>query len=114
MINFSLYCSDGHEFEAWFRDSGAYDIQKAGGEVTCPLCGSSKIEKALMAPGLGAASVGKRRTADTQQVFQPGDGETQIKSIIKKLRKHVEENADYVGNKFAEEARRMVDRTFSS
>ncbi|MBZ0215134.1 MAG: DUF1178 family protein, partial [Fimbriimonadaceae bacterium] len=72
MIKFSLCCSDGHDFEAWFPDSAAFDSQKKGGEVLCPRCGSAKVEKALMAPGLGAASVGKNRGKDRQQVFQPG------------------------------------------
>lgn len=109
MIKFSLYCPDGHDFEAWFRDSAAFDDQKENGEVLCPQCSSPNVEKALMAPGLGAASVGKRG-GNKQPSFQPagpGVSGNQTKEMILKLRKHVEANADYVGDKFADEARKI-------
>ncbi len=107
MIKFSLRCDEGHEFEAWFRDSASFEGQRASKEVTCPVCRSAHVEKALMAPGLGAVSVGKDRKKESNQVFQPSDDKAQVKSLIQKLRRHVEENADYVGDKFAEEARRI-------
>lgn len=99
MILYSLKCNKGHEFEAWFRDSAAYDKQAAGGKVLCPDCGSRKVAKAPMAPRL-ASSEKKDKAEEQRQAAE-------AMKVLRELREHVEKNADYVGDKFAEEARRI-------
>ena len=94
MIAYALRCHKGHEFDGWFRDSAAFDQQCRGGHLSCPSCNSVRIEKAIMAP---AVSGTKNRTETAAQMRQFATG----------LRKYVQENADYVGPKFAEEARRI-------
>ena len=56
MIRYSLACKKGHSFESWFQSSDAYDAQEKRGLISCPICGSTKVEKALMAPKLGSSS----------------------------------------------------------
>jgi len=92
MIVYDLRCRKGHGFEAWFRDSAAYDEQAAAGKVSCPTCGSRRIEKAPMAP-----RVAKGRP----------DAEVAILRAAREVRRKVEENCDYVGPDFAEEARKI-------
>jgi len=98
MILFKLHCEASHEFEAWFRDSSAYERQRGRGQVACPECGSSAVEKAVMAPHLGRA---KRSVAARQP------GPTEIRQKLQELRRHVEANCEHVGPRFAEEARRI-------
>lgn len=95
MIKYDLQCRKGHAFEAWFRDSEAYDEQVEAGEVACPHCRSRKVEKAVMAPrlGKGAEARAKEVAAMRQQ--------------LQELRDKVEANCDYVGPQFAEEARKI-------
>jgi len=93
MIKFSLRCSEDHEFEAWFRDGATYEAQTAAGEIACPECGDTEIEKAPMAPRLG------RSKSEPSQ--------TEIRRMLQQVRKHVETNCEYVGNKFADEARKI-------
>ena len=95
MIAFDLRCADGHVFETWFRDGGAYDSQVAAGDIVCPVCGSSKIAKAPMAPNLvrGAA----RETQRAGQAMR----------FLRALHDHVEKNFDDVGQRFPEEARKI-------
>jgi len=96
VIAYSLRCHKGHEFEGWFRDSAAFDAQSGSGHLTCPSCNSAKIEKAIMAPAVtGTKKTARKAEAKQMQQFATG------------LRKYVEENADYVGPKFAEEARKI-------
>ena len=101
MIRFSLACEEDHEFEAWFRSNEDFDSQKKRGLVECPSCGSHKVEKALMAP---AVSTGRKR-----EKIALAMGEKQKKAIaeMKALSEKIRENADYVGPKFAEEARKI-------
>ena len=101
MIRFSLACAEEHEFEAWFRNNADYDTQKKRGLVSCPVCGSETVDKRLMAP---AVSTGRRR----ERLALAVDAEqraamAKLKALTAKLR----ENADYVGDKFAEEARKI-------
>jgi hypothetical protein len=101
VIRFSLHCDQAHEFEAWFRDNADFDTQSKRGFVECPVCGSAKVFKALMAP---AVSTGRKRekmalAADAEQKRMMGE--------LKKLTEKMRENADYVGDKFAEEARKI-------
>lgn len=101
MIRFSLRCDKDHDFEAWFRSNDDFDQQKKRGFVECPSCGSSTVEKALMAP---AVSTGRSR-----EQIALAMGEQQKKAIaeMKALAEKIKESADYVGPKFAEEARKI-------
>ena len=99
MIAYSLRCHKGHEFEGWFRDSSAFDEQSTSGHLSCPSCKSVRIEKAIMAPAVSGTkkTSAKAKAAEARQVRQFATG----------LRKYVQENADYVGPQFAEEARKI-------
>jgi hypothetical protein len=98
VIVYSLHCSAGHGFEGWFRDSSAYDAQAADGKLVCPVCDSRRIEKAPMAPALPSA-VGERKSAP--------DELRKMRQFVTGLRKYVQENAEYVGARFPEEARKI-------
>jgi len=102
MILYQLRCGSGHQFEAWFRDAAAYDAQSAGGEIGCPFCGDTAITKAPMAPRLakGAAKAGAMEEKANEVARQ-------ILQAAERLRRHVEEHCDDVGDRFAEEARRI-------
>lgn len=101
MIRFSLLCDHDHEFEAWFRNNDDFDTQKKHGFVECPNCGSKKVQKALMAP---AVSTGRKK-----EKIALAMNEMQKKAMaeMKALSEKIRENADYVGDKFAEEARKI-------
>lgn len=101
MISFSLSCEHDHEFEAWFRSNDDFDGQKKRGLVECPSCGSHKIEKALMAP---AVSTGRKRE---KIALAMGEQQRQAMAEFKALAEKVRENAENVGDKFAEEARKI-------
>ena len=103
MINYSLHCENGHEFDGWFRDSAAFDEQAAAGVIACPSCGSVKVQKALMAPAVATDKKG----GDAVSTLMPGGEDTEARDMLRKLREHVIANADDVGDKFAEEARRI-------
>ncbi len=96
MIRYSLRCDNGHEFEGWFRSARAFDSQKAAGQVVCGFCGSTSVDKALMAPAVPKKSDGPEATP-----------ESAVSDAIAKLRAHVEANSDYVGAAFPDEARAM-------
>ena len=100
MIRYNLICRKAHEFEGWFRDSALFDEQVAAGEVVCPVCGSKKVEKALMAPRVAA---GRDRGRATKEANEAG----KVMNALRELRSHVEANCDYVGPEFAEEARKI-------
>lgn len=106
MIRYDLICDQGHPFDGWFRDSAAYDQQAQGGFVSCSVCGSAKVEKQLMAPGLPVKSNRKAQAPQTM-VASPDPRAAQMMALMRELRKQVEANADYVGDKFAEEARKI-------
>lgn len=96
MIVFDVKCDKDHVFEAWFPDSGAFERQRRKGQVTCPVCGGTKVEKALMAPNIASS---RRKDAAREAV----DAARAMQALTK-LRQHIETNCDYVGPKFAEEA----------
>jgi hypothetical protein len=112
MIRYTLSCERGHEFESWFANSGAYDKQAKRGLVTCPACGSAKVEKTIMAPRLGRADVAEPPApppappakAPLSVMSSP---ERELRQKLKELRDHVTKNANYVGTKFPEEARKI-------
>ncbi|MDO5642672.1 MAG: DUF1178 family protein [Paracoccus sp. (in: a-proteobacteria)] len=93
MIHYDLICKDGHRFDGWFASSAAFETQRDGGQVQCTICGISQIDRALMAPGVPARA--GRLSGDTPP------------SPLEELRAHIEKNSDYVGLRFADEARAM-------
>lgn len=95
MIRYALYCADGHEFEAWFRNSEDFDVQKDRGLVECPSCGSVEVSKQLMAP-----SVRTSRKTDTT-----ASGAPDFETLARQVQAHIRSNFDYVGENFANEAR---------
>jgi hypothetical protein len=113
MIRYDLMCEKGHAFDAWFSDSAAYDKQRKRGLVECAHCGSIKIEKQLMAPNVGAkgnkkSDVALPSAAPQQMVAGPVDPRMQVMmQMVRDFRKHVTENAENVGDKFADEARKI-------
>jgi hypothetical protein len=118
MIRYALVCQQGHQFESWFQDSAAYDKQAKRGLVSCPHCGSAKVEKAIMAPRLSATAKKRGKTIETPEatsapapasapVAMISPQEQEIRAKLKELRDHLVKNADDVGAKFPEEARKM-------
>ena len=118
MIRYSLNCDKGHEFESWFASSAAYDKQARRGLVSCPQCGSAKVEKAIMAPRLARKDKSTPIVAPVEQaapapaatpapVAMISPQEKEFRAKLKELRDHLTANADNVGKKFPEEARKM-------
>lgn len=101
MIRFSLHCDHAHEFEGWFRSNDDFETQKKRGFIECPSCGSSKVDKALMAP---AVSTSRKQE---KIALAMGDQQKRAMAELKALSKKMRENADYVGDKFADEARKI-------
>jgi hypothetical protein len=97
MIRFSLHCAQDHEFEGWFRSNDDFDTQSKKHLVTCPVCGSHKVEKALMAPSVTTARQKEKMAVAMSKMVN------ELKDVARKVR----ENADYVGADFAEEARKI-------
>ena len=103
MIRYGLVCERRHEFESWFRDSAVCDDQLRSGALECPVCGSAQIEKQLMAPALRNS-----REVARQRVAAPGDArQKKLLEAMRQLRRKVEDSAEYVGERFSEEARRI-------
>ena len=128
MIRYTLACESGHSFDSWFQNSDAYEKQAKRGLVLCPVCNSSKVEKAIMAPRIAGA----RKSADAQApaaearppvpvpasppaatqapptpVAMVSPHERELRTKLRELRDHLVKNADYVGRRFPEEARKM-------
>ena len=117
MIRYALQCTDGHAFESWFADSAAYDAQKERGLVSCPICGSPDVDKALMAPRLGRSA---RRAGPEEPepvpapvesakapVAMMGERERELRAKLREIREHLVRNSENVGARFPEEARRI-------
>jgi hypothetical protein len=120
MIVFTLRCRDGHEFETWFRDGVTYERQARRGLVTCPDCGSTEVEKAVMAPRLGRSTKSDPAPRETHReaapetppappVAAPDRPPTpaEFRRALQVLRNYVETNCENVGKGFADEARRI-------
>jgi hypothetical protein len=125
MIRYALNCEHDHAFDSWFQSSAAYDKQQKRGLVTCPLCGSAKVAKAIMAPRLARADVADPlppappTPAPAQPAALPAmppgklpvaimsSQERELRQKLKELRDHVTKNASYVGARFPEEARKI-------
>jgi hypothetical protein len=120
MIRYALRCDEAHDFESWFADSAAYDKQIKRKLIACPRCGSTAVEKAIMAPRLAGARkraaaaqppIEAPAVADKAAVTTPvamiSPQEQELRSKLKELRDHLTKNADHVGTKFPEQARKM-------
>jgi len=130
MILYQLRCRRAHDFEAWFLDSATFDRQAASGDVTCPYCGTTRVAKAPMAPSLAIgpgrrdarepragtvpppAPAGPARPARPARPEAPAEARAtevaaKILHAVEAIRDHVEETCDYVGDEFADEARRI-------
>jgi hypothetical protein len=124
MIRYALVCGRKHTFESWFPNSSAYDKQLKRGLLSCPVCGSEEIEKAIMAPQIARKDRGQERDSSPiaatepaapvaaektgpNQVAMMSPQEHEFRQKLKELREHVTKNADYVGPQFPEQARKM-------
>ena len=129
MIRYALNCDRGHTFESWFQNSAAYDKQAKRKLVTCPVCGSEKIEKAMMAPRVSAGSSDDDIAAPKLPAIAPTPSppppapapqaaaktpvammsppERELRQKLKEIRDHITKNANYVGTRFPEEARKI-------
>ncbi len=125
MIHYQLRCTaqaEPHEFDGWYKDSAAFEKLAAAGMVECPVCGATKVERALMTPSLGK---GTRKLAAEPAAAPPapapvpaaapaqipvqaaGPMPPQLRALLQRMRAEIEKSCDYVGRDFAEEARKM-------
>ena len=100
MIQYALQCSKGHQFDAWFSNAEAFDNQKALGLVSCAVCGEAAVDKALMAPALA-------RNDGHRHALSAGHTPEKVRELLRAYREAVTAQADYVGDRFAEEARKI-------
>ena len=115
MIHYSLRCERGHAFESWFQSSSAYESQEKRKLVSCPSCGSVKVERAIMAPRIvgnkgraaPAAEAAGTEVGAPQSTPLLMAQELELRAKIKELRDHIVKNADNVGERFPNEARKM-------
>lgn len=98
MIKYSLECNQSHTFDAWFSDSLNFEKQNKNNQISCPNCSSLKIKKSIMAPSISS----KNYKSDLLN-----EKKDKVEVVLSKVRRHVEDNFDYVGDKFADEARSM-------
>jgi hypothetical protein len=119
MIHYNLRCKEGHAFESWFQSSSAYEQQERRKQVECPVCGSSDVERAIMAPQIVTKK--GRDAAPTEPAVAPAaemtppspstpllmTQERELRAKLKELRDHIVSNADNVGERFPSEARKM-------
>jgi hypothetical protein len=120
MILYALTCDQDHGFESWFPSGDAYEAQRKRGLVACPFCGSAKVEKQIMAPrvartnkpaSLPAPAPVRPDVPEVAPTPQPvamfSEKERELRAMVKALREHVEKNAEHVGGRFPDEARKM-------
>jgi hypothetical protein len=122
MIRYALHCERGHDFESWFANSAAYDKQKKRKLVTCPICGSAQVEKAIMAPRLNRSEATEPPVPGPvappalpsppagpakAPVAMTSPAERELRKKLRELREHITRNADYVGPRFPEQARKI-------
>lgn len=121
MILYRLRCAEGHDFESWFPSSASYESQHARRLVSCPTCGGTAVEKAVMAPSVARTDKAPPDKAPAAEAPAPaaaaGDGagtlpvlsqpEAELRTLMRTLREHVVKNSDYVGGEFADLARKM-------
>jgi hypothetical protein len=116
MIRYNLRCEKGHAFESWFQSSAAYEVQEKRKLVSCPSCGSVKVERAIMAPQI-VTRKGREQAAPAPAAPAETTGsestpllmaqELELRTKLKELRDHIVKNADNVGERFPNEARKM-------
>lgn len=115
MIRYALSCAKGHSFESWFQSGEAYDKLHRAGMVACAVCGGTEVSKSVMAPRVATAREAAQRHPEPAPDTARGDSTSgplsapasPAEQALAELRKKVEENSDYVGDRFADEARRM-------
>jgi hypothetical protein len=101
VIKYALTCENGHGFEGWFANSAAWESQMAEGRLECPGCGSARIDKAPMAPNLAKGDSKGGGPAEN------GEAVEAVREMIRQVRSHVQNTAEYVGDRFPEEARKI-------
>ncbi|GAB6053854.1 DUF1178 family protein [Magnetospira thiophila] len=104
MILYQLKCENGHDFEAWFKDSATYDVQQREGHIACPHCGEVSVSKAPMSPRINSTVGTKGQDVHESRAQELAE---RILEAVSDLRDHVESQCDYVGESFPEEARRI-------
>ncbi len=119
MIRYALACDSGHEFESWFPSGEAYDEQRKRGLVSCPLCNSLKVEKQIMAPSvnrtdLAPVTASPPEPEPSHPVTIMSGKDAAVREALRNLHRHVAENAENVGERFPEEARRIHDGEIES
>lgn len=120
MIHYALRCAAGHEFDGWFKSSTSFDAQSTGGLLDCPLCGSTEVARALMAPrvntspALAPPAPAEPTKAIAVPAAAPAPTSTavtglpdQVRAVLQRIRAEVEQKCEYVGPAFPEAARRM-------
>lgn len=108
MIQYALKCREGHSFDSWFQSAEAYDKLAAAGMIVCTVCGCTHVEKAVMTPRVRSARItnAPENTSESGQI-DVSSATPDIEKVLTELRRKVEENSDYVGKAFANEARKM-------
>lgn len=117
MIRYALICDNAHEFESWFATSASFEEQAGRGQVTCPLCGSPKVERAIMSPNVARTDLGARQSEPAAEPASSapapaapapmalmGEKEAAFREMLASLHAHVRANAEDVGKGFADEA----------
>lgn len=99
MIKYDVQCGEGHRFEGWFRDADTFDAQSAAGEIACPICGDTNVGRALMAPAISRSSESKAARLQSEM--------KRMREVLTAVRREVESTCEPVGDRFAEEARKI-------
>ena len=121
MIRYALRCARGHDFESWFQSSSAYDSQHKRKLIACPSCDSTQVDKAIMAPSVSSSKRKAKNAAiseapavdapapkaEQSETLVMSPQERELVAKLRELRDHVVKNADNVGKKFPDEARKM-------
>ncbi|WP_116132180.1 DUF1178 family protein [Tropicimonas sp. IMCC34043] len=105
MIKYSLICAEKHRFDSWFASAAGFDSLKAAGMVSCAVCGSTSVEKAIMAPSVRSGEPAAEPAATPQHPLS--EPSSPVERALAELRRHVEATSDYVGGDFARMAREM-------
>lgn len=115
MIRYALICDAAHEFESWFASSASFEDQAKRGFVSCPVCNSAKVERAVMSPNVARTDLGPKSPAPAVEASAPAaappapvalmsEKEQAFREMVTALHRHVSENAEHVGQRFADEA----------
>ena len=110
MIHYQLRCADGHDFEGWFRDSAGFGDQATRGLLSCPQCGSTRVDRALMAPSVRTGRKPAPEARPTPEARDAVAMPDELRAALQRLRADVERKCDDVGDGFADAARRLHDQ----